>query len=113
MEKMLKYKMTNSDKCGRCLEVETYRHLLWECVEARKIWIAFNDFAALTNYTEERVLEYEDVFKIGGTENMSKVKVTVIQRMIQIERPTNWTIENIIKIFSEIKRIETFNTKKK
>ena len=44
---------------------------------------------------------------------MSKVKLTVIQGMIQIERPTNWTIENIIKIVNEIKRIETYNTKKK
>ena len=29
MEKMLKYKMVNDNKCKRCGEVESYRHLLW------------------------------------------------------------------------------------
>jgi hypothetical protein len=109
---MFRYRMVNSDKCDRCMEVETYKHLLWECGEARKIWMAFNDFATIINHLEDRVLEYEDVFKIGNTENLNKVKVTVIQGMIQIERPTNWTIENIKKITNDIKRIETYNNKK-
>ena len=61
MEKMFKYGMVNSDKCNRCVEVETYKHLLWECGEARKIWMAYNDFTTLTKHPEERVLEYEDV----------------------------------------------------
>ena len=102
--------MVNCDKCNRCVEVETYKHLLWECGEARKIWMAFNDFATSINHLEDRVLEYEDVFKIGNTESLNKIKVTVIQGMIQIKRPTNWTKENIIEIAKNIKRIETYNT---
>ena len=31
--------------------------------------------------------------------------------MIQIERPSNWTMEKIIKIENEIKCIEIYNTK--
>jgi hypothetical protein len=40
MEKMLKYKMVTSDKCQRCNGKETLKHLLWDCVEAKKLWKA-------------------------------------------------------------------------
>ena len=33
--------------------------------------------------------------------------------MIQIERPKNWIMDNIMKYANEINRIEIFNTKKK
>jgi hypothetical protein len=42
MEKMFKYKMVNSDKCSRCGDVESYRHLLWDCLETKRVWQAFN-----------------------------------------------------------------------
>ena len=90
--------MVNNDRCERCGEVETYKHLMWECGEVRKIWMAFNEFSACNNYMEESILEYEDVFKIGSIGKINKVKLTVIQSMIQIERPMNWTIENIKKL---------------
>jgi hypothetical protein len=71
---MFKYKMVNTNKCTRCSEVETYKHLLWECREVRKIWELFNEFASYTNHQDERVLEYESVFKIGIKANLNKVK---------------------------------------
>ena len=43
MEKMFKYNMVNSDKCNRCGEVQSYRHLLWECRRARKIWYVIDN----------------------------------------------------------------------
>jgi ribosomal protein L32 len=61
MEKMLKYKMVNDNKCKRCGEVENFKHLMWDCGEARKIWMAFNEYATRINHQEEKVLEYEDV----------------------------------------------------
>jgi hypothetical protein len=36
MEKMFKYKRVNNT-CKRCGEVETLRHLLWECREAKNV----------------------------------------------------------------------------
>jgi asparagine synthetase B (glutamine-hydrolysing) len=44
MEKMFKYRMVDNNKCKRCGEVETYKHLLWECREAKNIWQLFNEF---------------------------------------------------------------------
>jgi hypothetical protein len=43
---------------------------------------------------------------------MNKVKVKVIQGMIQIERPTNWTIEKIKKIANDIRQTELHNASK-
>jgi hypothetical protein len=111
MEKMFKYKMVNNNKCIRCAEVETYQHLLWECREVRKIWELFN--ASLTNHEEERVLEYGNVFKIGITARVNKLKIRIIQGMIQIERPKYWTMKNISDLDNDIGRIEKYNTNKK
>ena len=111
MEKMFKYKMVNNDKCMRCAEVETYKHLLWECGEVQKIWETFNEFVSYINQHEDRVLEYKNVFEIGNQANINKIKIRIIQGMIQIERPKNWTMDNIVKLASEVKRIETYNYK--
>ena len=117
MEKMFKYKMVDNNKCKRCGEVETYMHLLWECREARRIWAAFNEFRDFnapiiqTDQQYDKVQKYEDIFKIGNIGNVSKTKLKIIQGMIQLERPSNWSIDNIKKIASEIKNIEIYNTK--
>ena len=103
MEKMFKYKMVNNNKCKRCGAVETYRHLLWECRESRRIWNAYNEFLGMEEHPNEGVRNYDDVFKIGNISNLSKIQMKIIQGMIQIERPVNWTIEYIKKISSEIK----------
>jgi hypothetical protein len=113
MEKMFKYKMVDNNKCIRCAEVETYKHLLWECREAQKIWEIFNNFASQSNDQKERILNYKDVFEIGNKASLNKIKIRIIQGMIQMERPKNWTMDNIIKLANEINRIEIFNTKKK
>ncbi len=105
--------MVDNNKCMRCAEVETYRHLVWECREAQKIWEIFNDFASQSNHQKDRVLEYKNVFEIGNKANINKIKLRIIQGMIQIERPKNWTMDNIMKYANEINRIEIFNTKKK
>ena len=113
MEKMFKYKMVNTNKCKRCEEVETFKHLLWECSEVQHIWKFFNAFLTYTptNNQDDKILEYENIFQIGNSSKINKVKMKIIQGMIQIDRPTNWTIDNIMKIAKEIDRIEIYNNK--
>ena len=57
-------------------------------------------------------MSYDDVFRIGSLGAINKVKMKVIQSMIQVERPTNWNIGNIIKIANEINLTEIYNAKK-
>jgi hypothetical protein len=112
MEKMFKYKMVINNRCKRCEEIETYKHLIWDFREARKIWHLFNEFLIIINQHEEKVLVYENIFKIGNFADINKLKMRVIQGMIQIERPINWTNKKIMKIANEIKYIEKYNTTK-
>jgi hypothetical protein len=37
-ERMFKYKMIENDKCTRCGQVETVKHLLYECKHSKIIW---------------------------------------------------------------------------
>ena len=44
---------------------------------------------------------------------MCKVKMKIIQEMIQIERPRRWTIARINLISKDINNIELYNNKKR
>ncbi len=64
-----------------------------------------------TDQQDDKVQEYEDIFKIGNMGLVSKIKIKVIQGMIQLERPINWSINNINKMAIELKNIEIYNAK--
>jgi len=40
-ERMFKFKMVQSQECDRCGQIETIKHVLWECVRAKKVWDFF------------------------------------------------------------------------
>jgi hypothetical protein len=103
--------MSRDDACSRCGLKETYRHLFWECVEAKKVWHSFNEYVrTIIGLPECEVRDYEDVFKVANVGSVSVIKVKVIQAMIQIERPSGWNQENIRKIAVEVKMIELYNS---
>jgi hypothetical protein len=64
--------VVDNNKCKRCGEVETYRHLLWECREAEGIWKAYNEFATINNKQEEKIENYETIFNIEKFSDMCK-----------------------------------------
>jgi hypothetical protein len=43
------------------------------------------------NKQKEKLLNYYNVFKTGNLNVVSKIKIKVIQGVIQYEQPTNWT----------------------
>ena len=43
-ERMFKFGISLDNKCCRCEEVEKNRHHLWDCVDAKRIWHAFNEY---------------------------------------------------------------------
>ena len=53
--------------------------------------------------------EYQDIYNIDDCAHICKVKMKIIQEMIQIERPCGWNMERINLISKEFKRIELYN----
>jgi hypothetical protein len=98
--RMLKYKMTQSDKCPRCGVTETINHLLWECHHAKLIWNEYNNFMTNVGKQTERVNNYKEIYIPGDIPATALIKIKVTQELIQMNRPTNWTnlkMENLVK----------------
>jgi len=106
--RMKKYKMIEKDECPRCGLIEDTRHLLWNCSQAKNIWSMYNNFMKKSN--SDKVTNYEEIFIPGSSYASCLIKIRVIQEMIQIERPRNWTEENIKIIVKNIIKIENHNS---
>ena len=92
-------------------DVESYKHLLWGCIESRKIWQLYNQFMIQFGYHSTGVFDYSEIFVIESTGLISKLKIRVIQEMIQIVRPSGWTIENIKNILDGLDQMEKYNAR--
>ena len=112
-ERMCKFGMIDSNRCERCGQVETTRHLLWDCVESSKIWKLFNDWLENKLSLSNRMNEYSHVYMVDNDAHVCKVKMKIIQEMIQIIRPSNWNIDKIEHLSMEIIRIERYNKLKR
>ena len=49
---------------------------------------------------------------IDECSHVCKVKMKIIQEMIQIERPSGWNLDQINGLSNDIKRIELYNNLK-
>jgi hypothetical protein len=83
------------------------------CREVKNIWQLFNEFVTNANQNSEKVQDYDNIFKIEDKGNVSKVKMKIVQGLIQVERPKCWTLNKINDIAKEIKWIELYNAKLK
>jgi hypothetical protein len=109
--RMKKYKMTESDSCPRCNNIETINHLLWECAHARNIWDIFNHFMTKWGKNEEKVQSYENIYKIGNTPGTAIIKIRIIQELIQMERPKNWTTKSLEFLIEKLIQTDEYNAK--
>ena len=71
---MCRFGMINNNTCERCQQVESTRHLLWECVESRNIWDLFNTWMANNNSASKAVNKYQDIYNIDDCAHVCKVK---------------------------------------
>jgi len=106
--KMKKYKMVENDNCIRCGQVENTVHLLWECSHASNIWNMYNSLMKLIKKTES-INQYSDIFNFGESACTDIIKIKIINKMIQKDRPRNWSIDNFKSKIGEIIRIEKYN----
>ena len=113
-ERMCRFGMINNNICERCQQTESTRHLLWECEESRNIWEIFNIWLINNNNpVSNQMNEYKDIYRIDDCAHVCKVKMKIIQEMIQIQRPSGWNIEQINIISKDIKRVELYINKLK
>ena len=108
-ERMCRFGMINNNTCDRCQQIESTKHLLWGCVESRNIWELFNIWITNNNPMSHMINEYQDIYDIDDCAHVCKVKMKIIQEMIQIERPNGWNIDRINLISKEINKIELYN----
>ena len=59
--RMFRYKMTTNDKCPRCGEIESTRHLLWECTHVKHIWSLYNSLVQSVGAHQDKMVKYDDV----------------------------------------------------
>jgi len=112
-ERMFKFKMTNTAQCPRCDEIETTKHLLWECAESKKIWKLYNDNLLKLQIQSMNILSYEDIYRTESMSTLSIIKTKLINEFIQIVRPRNWTMEKMVNLISNIRSIEIYNASKR
>jgi hypothetical protein len=69
--------------------VEDTKHLLWDCIESRKIWKIHNEVLKSLKMDNMLILKYEDLYRNELTSASSLIKIRIIQEFIQINRPIN------------------------
>ena len=111
-ERMKRFKMTTTDKCPRCNLTETTEHLLWECVHVRHIWTLYNDLMINLTKPDERILKYEDIYKVGFSSGIIQIKISLIKELIQIVRPTNWNENKLYNLIKEQIKIDEYISKR-
>ena len=109
-EKMFRFKMTNTPLCPRCNEIETTRHLIWECGESQRIWKLYNDILKNSNLEEMAVKKYEDIYYTDNLSVTSMIKMKIIQEFIQIERPKGWNEMKMNNLILKMKSVDKYNS---
>jgi hypothetical protein len=100
--RMKKYKMTQTDQCPRCGQIESINHLLWECPHVKQVWNSFNSFMRKMGDEKEEVKSYNNVYKFGQKSVTTLIKIKVIQALIQIERPKNWNEDRMEALVKDL-----------
>ena len=100
--RLKKFKMTETDKCPRCKQSESIKHLLLECDYTRKIWdICFK-------LTSVRCNNLDSV--LGLNDYHDKTTLTlhaeVIRRLLSIERPTICPLKLVESVVNRLSIVE-------
>ena len=61
---MFRFRMSRDDECEWCGEVETYKHLFWECRESRRVWRSYNEYVEELNQRQSVVNSYEGMKRL-------------------------------------------------
>lgn len=100
--------MTETPNCARCGQIESNKHLLFECKSSSEMWESYNKVMNNTSDDFKQIKSFDDIFDFGGNALVNIVKIKLIQETIQITRPTYWCqgrVENITKEQKELNHL--------
>jgi hypothetical protein len=73
-------------------------------VHSRNIWNIYNQLIL-----DENVNSYDDVYAVNNDYSTVLIKIKIIQELIQIERPKNWTPVRVTDIICQLMSTEKHN----
>ena len=85
-QRMFKFKMIDDEFCDRCGQIETIKHLTWECRRSKKIWDAAN--IILRESGLQHVITFNNLFTGFSPINLvvEAIVTKVTQLILQIDR---------------------------
>jgi len=88
-ERMMRFGMSDDALCTRCGEVESTRHLLFDCIESKLFWRHYNELVRKAGWHDCTILNYDDVILSVPQDNKvtDTLKSLILKLQIQIERP--------------------------
>ena len=105
--KLKKFKITQDDKCERCQQIETTRHLLWDCHWSQKMWKNLNIIFDQQKLSI-KIQSFEDIFNFKNSSCINTIKLRLINELIQIERPKHLDQQNITNIIRNLMKLEKY-----
>ena len=88
-QRMFKFKMVENDKCDHCDQVETIKHLVWDCARSARAWALVNLILRDCGIPNE--IDYIGLFTGFSPANMivEAIATKIIQLIFQIDRRNN------------------------
>ncbi len=113
-ERMHKYKMSPNNRCDFCDEVEDFKHVLWECDRAKRVWSYLQNILTQLNLNLE--IKFENLFI--GFKPTNNVIEGIITRLTQIllrinreiainDETTKYEIISISKMYLYVRSCKT------
>lgn len=117
--RLFKMNITDTDMCSHCNNApETYNHLFWECVHARKIWSDFKLWYKNNCHTDINILDFKTtLFGLGIRDEVKLrnlcfilVKKVIYDSRFRNQTPSIIAFEYLIKFHYKLEKQIAINT---
>jgi len=96
-ERMFKFKMVNSPNCNRCGQIESIKHVVWDCARAKRVWQWFNELLSNLNYTNRVDLQSIFLGFYPTKPVLESIITKLTQTLLGIERTADIQVEIMSK----------------
>ena len=100
--RLLRFGMTDTDKCQRCGAPETITHLLHDCSYVKKIWEICSGLTSIPTSSLNEVLGYHDFHD----KTTLTIHCEIVRRLLAIERPVTDQLKLIKSVIDRLAIVE-------